>query len=128
MLMKIAEEVGALQKDESDEEFPWKVDLAPEKVRSYFEKLMAQFMDTMVIYNDGQEDDLNEHLSRELKSMPFMEFVCERIEVPEGAKNTPECLAKLPRDLLLESGQVQGALDEIVEKIGATIASTEGEA
>ena len=126
MLMKIAEEVGAVYKDDSDEEFPWKIDLDSEKLRAYFEKLDQQFMATMEIYGDGQEEDLNAHLSRELRSMPFMEFVCSRIEVPEGEKNTPECLAKLPCELLLEADRVHGTLDTTAQEVGAVLAETEG--
>lgn len=125
MLVKIAEEVGAVYKDETDEEFPWKIDLSPEKARAYFEKLDEQFMDTMEIYGDGQEEDLNAHLSRELRAMPFMDFVCSRIEVPEGEKNTPECLAKLPCELLLEADRVHGTLETTAQEVGAVLAEAE---
>jgi hypothetical protein len=125
MLVKIAEEVGAVYKDETDTEFPWKIDLSSEKVQAYFEKLMNQFMDTMEIYGDGQEEDLNTHLSRELRSMPFMEFVCSCLEVPEGEKNTPECLAKRPCELLLEADRVHGTLKATSQEVGAVLAAAD---
>jgi len=120
MFMKVAEEVGILQEDQSNPEFPWKINVNGENARAFYERITSQFGETMDLYADGNEEGLYNFLERELVPSRFMEFACGRLQVEKPEENSKSNLIKSPRQLRREKEAAAKLVDAVAEEAGIT--------
>ncbi len=117
MLMKVAEETGAIYKDESDTENPWKVSSDEVAILAFFHGVLDQFKVIADIYDAGGKEDLMDYLRENLTETPFLNYMFDKIVIPDPEKHTAAKVAELPDavsredevDVIAEAGDTGAA-------------------
>jgi hypothetical protein len=76
--INLMEDLGILLKDESDKEFPWKINLSPEKVVEFFEKLKKVEKDFKRLHNT--DENVAKLTAKYLQVPEFAEYLCDMNE------------------------------------------------
>lgn len=87
MLMNAVEAEGLVVKDENG----WNFDLTDEKVKAFYARLDAQYLQVLAIYDHGTKADLDAFLLENLKPAEFIEHIVDSIDkaYPEKVKGAP---------------------------------------
>lgn len=100
MFLKVAEEVGLVEPDSGNIEFPWKIDLSDDKVEGFYTRVAEQYVQVLELYESGTAQELRDFLSEHLWTTDFNIYVANAAaQLSEGQEmQTPADLAQLPEE------------------------------